>query len=336
MSDVPEYSYRSKDVLYEVYLPSCATRRESVDLVLTNPDDEDDQIRVRAQDVDTEPTLEVLEKLAKDGQSFLREPSVKLWTGEIGGRRAVRRTTTGSVSWFSERNKASLTDDVVCVGVEKRTENFVAGSISRVTQAGSQLAGQDLLSDVFPVYEQTPDVGDDRILYKLRGFSVSALESWEASVEGLRGENDYGPAVPDPWGGEEPASGHIVKWRITGFIPELASSVSSIKDAQGLQLDEHGPLAAGPPPVGSLPIKDYMIVDVPALRHARVPARGMDGEDILIDDPRDKYAHRFMAVWFKLGPTGGCLITLRVEHEALSQWGTLWSSLASALKIEER
>ena len=333
MDQVPEYSYRSPDASYEVFLPSWAMRMPSIDLVLTNPDEPDDIVRVRAQDLEDRATIEVLEAVAREQQSFLDEQSTTVWTGAIDGRDAVRRTATGSFSWAGKKDE--FLHDCIVVGVENDDGRHVAGSISAVARAGSPIAARDILDVINPRFDPAADVSDEMVSYGLRGFGVQAAATWSATVEGLSGRLDIGPLVPSTWGGEQTASGYVIDWAISGLIPELTANVRQEKERLGSRAAGHGLLDSAPAGVDHLRVEDDLLLEVPAAELPKLQFSAEDGSEVLMDHPDSRAGHRLMVLWLGLGVRGGCQLRLKVEEEARPRWDESWSGLVSAIKLEE-
>lgn len=305
----------------------------SVDLVLTNPDVPDDVVRIRAQDLEGRATVDELEVVARDQQSFLDEQSATVWTGTIDGRDAVRRTATGSFSWAGKGDQ--FVHDCIVVGVENDDGRHVAGSISAVVKAGSPIAARDILDVVVPRIDRVPSVLDEFASFHLRGFGVQAPATWDATLEGLSGKLDIGPLVPSPWGGHETASGYVIDWAISEFIPELTENVHQEKERLGLRDTDHGLLESAPPGIGHMRVEDYLLLEVPAVEHPKLQFTAEDGSEVLMDHPDSRCGHRLMVLWLGLGVRGGCQLRLRVEEEALPRWDELWNGLVSAIKLEE-
>lgn len=331
MSDPPEYSYRSNDLLYEVYLPDGATRPPSIDLKVVNPGNEDEEILVRAQELDAAPSREALDNVAADLCSFLDAESTTLWSGAIGGRTAVRRTTTGSFSWMGQPGTSLLQDSVV-VGYRTTSGRSVAGSITALAEVGSPASTRDLMTVVAPATTDAPP--DGTVNHQLRGFRVSAADTWRVRFGGVSGEENHGPWKPSPWEVDEQAPGYKLRWGFTGVIPDLNSNITAAKQGHADDSEHYSPPGVRPPSDEALELADYLVVDSPGVEHPKVASLDVNGKEILVDDHRNEYAHRSVIAWCRLGPRAGFRVWMKVENEILDLWEQSWSRLLSAVRIE--
>lgn len=305
-----------------------------MNLVLTTPDVPDDIVRIRAQDLAGRATIDELEVVAREQQSFLDEQSATGWTGTIDGRDAVRRTATGSFSWAGKQDQ--FRHDCIVVGIENEDGRHVVGSLSAFARAGSPIAARDILDVIIPRIDPVPYVSEEMMFYCLRGFGVQAPATWDATLEGLSGKLDIGPLVPSPWEGEETASGYVVDWAISEFISELAENARQEKKRLGLRADDHGLLDSAPPGVSHLRVEDYLLLEVAAVEHPKLQFTAEDSSEVLTGHANSRSGHRLIVLWLGLGARGGCQLRLRVEEEALPRWDDLWAGLVSAIKLEER
>ncbi len=172
-------------------------------------------------------------------------------------------------------------------------------------------------------------------VYQIRGFGVSISDSWKCSLGGVGETHDYGPLRPSHWGDDEHTPGYKVKWNLSYLVRDLDLNIRSTRQNYGIAPSGHGStrLALPPAPGGTM-VADYLIVDVPAVKHDQVMTWDMDGKEVLVDDKADRYAHRFVIAWFSLGRNRGCKISIRVENEVLERWEPLWLDLVSAIRIE--
>lgn len=336
MSDVPEYSYRSADVLYEVYLPKWATREDSLDLVVVNPDDKDDKIRVRIEDQEAEPTTQGLKKRAADWQSWIDNQSSELWTGEILGRDAVRRTTRGSVSWTKATKAKAAVSDVICIGITQADGKHACGSLFTLAEAGTAAADRDLWDVASRIRMGSPlPIPDETSTFQVRHFGISAPETRNVAFRGLLGEQDHGPLQPSLWDGDVQARGFKMKWRISGPIRDVAADIRASKEQYGIPALGHGNADKRPLQHSGLPIIDYLVSDRPAVEYPKVESTDPQGNDVLVDSSRNRAAFRTASAWLAVGRSHGAKVTLRVEVEALDRWEQWWGDLMNSVRVEQ-
>ena len=329
MDQVPEYSYRSEDGLYQAVLPSWSRPDREVSFELTSPESDDDEISVRVEEVAEKPTRELLRTRAL---SPLRDQAVTQWEGTIDGRQAVRRTTTGKFRWLGEHLQA--VDHTILVGLGDEANGYRVGRISQMAAATSPTAQRDLLSVVTPICSPPQPAPKGTVTLQLRGFGVSVSKDWRRHFSGMRGEQDFGPLQPSHWGDEEPAPGYKVSWSISGYTSDLEDSVRSTKIHWSVPFNEHGGLELpGQPPDGPA-LADYLGVEVPAVRYPTVPSLDIRGKDIQIEDSRSRLAHQRFIAWFRIGAFGGCAVAMSVERGSQDRAARMWTALMYCIHIQ--
>jgi hypothetical protein len=299
---------------------------------LTNPNDGDDLTTIEVMETSSAPTLSALEELAIERQMYLDDQTSHVEAGEFCGLPSVRRTTRGSLTLFHKT--AVVVDDHLVVGLSDGEWKAGAGIVWKLAEQGDDAIAPVPLDGIETVAGPRRPVATGRAEHRLRGFGVSFPEAWLCAFAGVRGESNEGPWRRSPWGDDERAPGHQLRWGITGYLPDVQSDIRQLRKRFGVADDAHGMALTTPLFQGTLRFSDYIAISRPAIEYPKIAVPGPDDEDVLIDDERDEYAHWEIAAWCKLGASGGFRIWLRVEQEALEGWETAWSALVSAVNIE--
>ncbi len=333
MNHALEYLFRSKDGLYRVVLPSWSSPDRSISFRLASPESDDDKVRVSVEEVADEPNRDLLDKMMTKAQSPFRDQEVTQWAGTIDGMPAARRTTTGVFSWL--RGHIQVVDDTILVGLGGEANGYRVGTVSRIAEANTAAARRDLLSIVTPTCTPPPATPSGSMTLQVRGFGVSVSDDWRPHFRGLGGHRDFGPPQPSHWGGDEPAPGYKISWSISGYISDLDDDVQWTKNHWSVPFDEHGGLQLPVYLPDGPALADYLAVDVPALEYPTVPSLDIHGKEVQVEDSRSRLAHHRFIAWIRIGPTGGCSLSMRVERGSRDRSAQMWADLLSCIFVQE-